>query len=75
MISKSEKDKKINNLRIISISATLPNIVDIGEWLNAKYFEFGEEYRPCPLNKIVIGYNNNNNKFLFERNLNYKYIY
>eukprot|EP01080_Neovahlkampfia_damariscottae_P011936 gene11936-5337_t len=65
-----------SNLRIIALSATIPNIEDIGEWLNAPtegIKVFGDEYRPCKLNVNVIGYKNTaSNPYLFENNLNYK---
>ncbi len=42
------KNKTKNSIRIIIASATLPNIKDIGEWLNVKpngYKIFGNEFR------------------------------
>lgn len=39
-------------LRIIGVSATVPNLSDVGEWLGAPMCntcEFGQEFRPVPL--------------------------
>ncbi|PWN42347.1 P-loop containing nucleoside triphosphate hydrolase protein [Ceraceosorus guamensis] len=67
-----------NNVRIIALSATIPNASDIAQWLRssggsskngielsdatvpsaAKLFEFGEEFRPCPLKKYIYAYPN-----------------
>ncbi|GAA5941043.1 DNA helicase [Sporobolomyces koalae] len=63
--------------RFVAVSATVPNIKDVALWLSnpsdgepAKVFEFGEEFRPCPLQKIVYGYNKSSNDFAFAKNLN-----
>ncbi|GAA5978347.1 hypothetical protein JCM5350_001135 [Sporobolomyces pararoseus] len=63
--------------RFIAVSATVPNIKDVADWLRnasneepAQVFEFGDEFRPCPLQKIVYGYNKNNNDFAFAKTLN-----
>ena len=40
------------NLRIISLSATLQNMVEIEGWLDAKVVE--HDFRPVPLNKEVL---------------------
>ncbi|GAA5900381.1 DNA helicase [Sporobolomyces salmoneus] len=63
--------------RFVAVSATVPNIKDVADWLSnvsdqqpAKVFEFGDEFRPCPLQKIVYGYNKNNNDFAFAKTLN-----
>lgn len=51
--------------RFIAVSATVPNIEDVAEWLgsgggstgeekkSAEVFRFGEEFRPCKLQKCV----------------------
>jgi helicase len=45
--------KKINpNLKIVSLSATLENMDEIKDWLNAKVVE--HDYRPVPLLKEVL---------------------
>ncbi|CEH17714.1 DNA/RNA helicase MER3/SLH1, DEAD-box superfamily [Ceraceosorus bombacis] len=67
-----------DNVRIVALSATIPNASDIAQWLGssggsskngielsdatvpsaAKLFEFGEEFRPCPLKKYIYAYPN-----------------
>ena len=73
-----------NKVRFVAISATAPNICDIGEWLTndgsgvnkvaARVHHFDETYRPVPLEKIVIGYNagEKHNAFSFDSVLSYK---
>lgn len=63
----------IGNVRFGAISATVPNIQCIAEWLGAPthaIHSFGEEYRPSPLNIHVKGYSPAKNDYLFERRLN-----
>lgn len=67
----------LNNPRIIAVSATIPNINEVAEWLRVPSTlvkVFGEEYRPVPLQKVVIGFKSSNNPFTFEKMLNYKLI-
>ncbi|KDN42996.1 P-loop containing nucleoside triphosphate hydrolase protein [Tilletiaria anomala UBC 951] len=58
-----------NSVRIIALSATVPNVQDVADWigndnsqahtsskLSAQVFRFGEEYRPVPLKRFVYGY-------------------
>lgn len=72
--------KEINRnegMRIIAVSATIPNIYDIAEWLEVdkKCIKvFGEEYRPVALEKHVFGYNYTKSEFLFEKNLNFRLL-
>ncbi|BGP46261.1 ATP-dependent DNA helicase MER3 [Rhodotorula kratochvilovae] len=69
--------------RFVAVSATVPNIHDVAEWLGtgavgepehepAKVFQFGDEFRPCKLQKVVIGYPKNGNDFAFANGLNFK---
>ncbi|KAK4053120.1 ATP-dependent DNA helicase MER3 [Microbotryomycetes sp. JL201] len=66
--------------RIVAVSATIPNIHDLAEWLGAgpessqpaAVFSFGEEFRPCPLKKIVLGYPAGKDDWQFNSSLNYK---
>ncbi|KAM0792521.1 hypothetical protein ACM66B_005190 [Microbotryomycetes sp. NB124-2] len=66
--------------RIVAVSATIPNIEDLAEWLGAgpdstepaKVFGFGDEFRPCPLKKIVIGYPAGKDDWQFNASLNFK---
>lgn len=67
----------LNNPRIIAVSATIPNISEVGEWLkvpSSLVKMFGEEYRPVPINKVVLGFKSTNNPFTFEKVLNYKLL-
>lgn len=61
-------------IRIVTLSATFPNSVDVAEWLHATHFSFDASYRPVPIERLVFGYPNHNQKspFLFEKYLNYK---
>ncbi|GAA5969973.1 hypothetical protein JCM11641_000215 [Rhodosporidiobolus odoratus] len=74
--------------RFIAVSATVPNIEDVAEWLGsnspvdkgpdgkrskAEVFQFGEEFRPCKLQKLVFGYpKKGDNDFMFVNVLNTK---
>ncbi|CEO98245.1 hypothetical protein PBRA_006359 [Plasmodiophora brassicae] len=44
-----------SSIRVIALSATAPNIEELGEWLNAAVFKFGDEFRPVPLKLFTIG--------------------
>ena len=60
--------------RYIAISATAPNLEDIGEWLHAPstcVLKFSSSYRPVQLSQTVLAYQNARNGFLFDRNLNW----
>ncbi|KAJ1980321.1 ATP-dependent DNA helicase MER3 [Dimargaris xerosporica] len=81
-------------MRIVAISATIPNIHDIAQWLGASPTNlppgdghvqplasvqgatvkaFGDEYRPVPLLRHVIGFESSgDNYFLFEKRLDYQ---
>ncbi|CAO3632232.1 unnamed protein product [Cunninghamella echinulata] len=63
-----------NKLRYVAISATLPNLQDITNWLDAIPLEFSEEYRPIPLDRHVYGYPCKSNVFSFEKNLDWKLL-
>jgi ATP-dependent DNA helicase HFM1/MER3 len=61
--------------RIIALSATLPNLEDIGDWLQCRrdcIHDFNETYRPVPLQVKTLGYNTRANPFLFEKSLDDK---
>eukprot|EP01035_Chromulina_nebulosa_P017164 gene17164-22679_t len=71
------KTWKLNDgqFRIIGLSATLPNVQDIGSWLNCKdeYIHlFSNEFRPVPLHVEVLALGNNRNAFLFDKSLDDK---
>jgi len=69
--------KNSQKLRILALSATIPNIEDIAEWLDVtseSIKKFGEEYRPVALEKHVLGYNPSKSEFLFEKSLNFRLL-
>jgi replicative superfamily II helicase len=52
--------------RVVALSATMPNVDDVARWLDAPAdctFEFGEEYRPVPLDASVKTYSRGDNPF------------
>lgn len=60
-------------LRMVAVSATVPNVKDIGEWLGApaeNVLVFGPEHRPVPLRTIVRPISSKKNEFLFQEGLN-----
>lgn len=69
-------------LRIIALSATVPNIQDVSGWIklnsdsgqNAVTLVFGDEYRPVKLEKLVFGYRQTMNDFVFDSFLNNKLV-
>ncbi|PIA61816.1 hypothetical protein AQUCO_00200069v1 [Aquilegia coerulea] len=65
------------HVRLVAVSATIPNIEDLAEWLMAPsqgIKRFGEEMRPVKLTTRVFGYAPAKNDFLFERRLQ-NYVY
>lgn len=67
--------KRTQSLRIIAISATIPNINDIAAWLNTQVIlNFDSSYRPVPLTTKVLGYQKAQNQFKFEQALNFKLL-
>lgn len=57
-----------SKIRIIAVSATIPNIGEVGEWLKVPKHNicvFGEEYRPVKINKVVLGFKPTGNPFTF----------
>lgn len=63
----------IEHLRIIAVSATLPNPDDVARWIGAQsdaMFSFPASYRPVPLTTHVIGYHQrSNHDYFFEKHL------
>lgn len=79
---KTMNDGKAQSIRFIAVSATIPNITDLAEWLGsgteqqiAISHEFGDEYRPVPLDIFVepISEGSKFVPFVFDNQLN-KYI-
>ncbi|XP_051556744.1 probable ATP-dependent DNA helicase HFM1 isoform X2 [Myxocyprinus asiaticus] len=67
------------SMRFVAVSATIPNIQDISEWLSddlgpATCLEMDESHRPVKLRKVVLGFpcGNNQNEFRFDLSLSYK---
>lgn len=47
-----------SDIRIVGLSATLPNYADVAKFIRAKpegLFYFDASYRPCPLEQVYIG--------------------
>ncbi|XP_077580372.1 putative ATP-dependent DNA helicase HFM1 isoform X1 [Stigmatopora nigra] len=66
-------------MRFLAVSATIPNISDIADWLSnetgpASYLHLDDSHRPVKLKKIVLGFpcNENQSEFKFDLSLNYK---
>ncbi|WP_101298106.1 DEAD/DEAH box helicase [Halegenticoccus soli] len=58
--------RRICDPRIVALSATMPNIDDVAEWLDAPpeaTFAFGDEYRPVDLHAGVKTYSHGENSF------------
>ena len=73
--AKEGKTPPVSKLRIIAVSATIPNATTIARWLeceDAGALVFGENYRPVPLQITVKSYQPSKNEFLFEKFLNYR---
>ncbi|KAK2661719.1 hypothetical protein Ddye_000293 [Dipteronia dyeriana] len=66
------KPSPLASVRFLAVSATIPNIEDLAEWLNVPaegIKRFGEEMRPVKLTTKVFGYPAAKNDFLFEKRL------
>lgn len=64
------KSSALANVRFLAVSATIPNIDDLAEWLMVPrqgVKRFGEEMRPVKLTTKVFGYTPAKNDFLFEK--------
>ncbi|WP_440007046.1 DEAD/DEAH box helicase [Halomicrococcus sp. SG-WS-1] len=58
--------RRLCDPRIVALSATMPNVDDVAEWLDAPpetTFEFGDEYRPVDLHADVKTYTHGDNSF------------
>ncbi len=60
------------SMRVVAVSATLPNVVDIAAFLDANQaYVFDSTYRPVPLTTHVVGLGYiGKNQFLFDKGLN-----
>ncbi|CBI34887.3 unnamed protein product, partial [Vitis vinifera] len=66
------KLSSLSHVRFLAVSATIPNIEDLAEWLMVPaqgIKRFGEEMRPVKLTTKVFGYTPAKNDFLFEKRL------
>ncbi|OMO69422.1 hypothetical protein COLO4_29060 [Corchorus olitorius] len=64
------KSSSLASVRFLAVSATIPNIEDLAEWLEVPVQgikRFGEEMRPVKLTTRVFGYASAKNDFLFEK--------
>ncbi|XP_038649736.1 probable ATP-dependent DNA helicase HFM1 isoform X2 [Scyliorhinus canicula] len=75
-VSKQTDDKM---LRFVAVSATIPNVKDIAEWLSdgkgpGISMKIDESYRPVKLRKVVLGFpcSNTQTEFKFDLSLNYR---
>ncbi|XP_052055209.1 probable ATP-dependent DNA helicase HFM1 [Apodemus sylvaticus] len=66
-------------VRFVAVSATIPNVEDIAEWLSdgerpAVCLKMDESHRPVKLEKVVLGFpcSSNQTEFKFDLALNYK---
>ena len=58
--------RRLCDPRIVALSATMRNVDDVAAWLDAPAdatFEFGDDYRPVPLNADVKTYTHGDNAF------------
>ncbi|QLD91251.1 DEAD/DEAH box helicase [Natronomonas salina] len=58
--------RRLCDPRVVALSATMPNVEDVADWLDAPpecTFEFGDEYRPVPLSASVETYAHGDNAF------------
>jgi replicative superfamily II helicase len=58
--------RRLCDPRVVALSATMPNVEDVAEWLDApesNTFQFGDEYRPVPLHATVETYAHGENSF------------
>ena len=67
-------ESRQKQLRIVGLSATLPNYEDVAEFLQVPprgLFFFGPEHRPVPLQQVFVGVEGNvKNRQLMEENMN-----
>ncbi|XP_041659142.1 probable ATP-dependent DNA helicase HFM1 [Cheilinus undulatus] len=75
----AQNPEKDLSMRFVAVSATIPNISDIADWLSnesgpATYLDVDESHRPVKLRKVVLGFpcSPNQTEFKFDLSLNYK---
>lgn len=55
----AERSWPAAHMRFVAVSATLPNLRDVGQWIGAGLdttFNFDDSFRPVPLHVHVLGY-------------------
>ena len=79
--SDKSRNSNFQNLRIVAVSATIPNLEDLAEWLGkngkpAVCHKMDDSKRPVPLKKVVLGFNRapSSSAFKFDLMLNYKLL-
>ncbi|WP_137286681.1 DEAD/DEAH box helicase [Halorussus salinisoli] len=58
--------RRLSDPRVVALSATMPNVEDVADWLDAppeNTFEFGDDYRPVDLHLGVETYTHGDNSF------------
>ncbi len=58
--------RRLCDPRVVALSATMPNVGDVAEWLDAPpetTFQFGDDYRPVDLHSGVETYTHGDNSF------------
>ncbi|KAL0966696.1 hypothetical protein UPYG_G00298560 [Umbra pygmaea] len=75
----AENPQEHPSMRFVAVSATIPNIKDIADWLcdhtgPATSLQMDESDRPVKLRKVVLGFpcSSNQTEFKFDLSLNYK---
>ena len=65
------RNAPISRLRVVAVSATIPNLQDVGQWLECQpqnIKRFGEEHRPVQLKRVVLGFNDTRSSdFMFTK--------
>ncbi|XP_055620096.1 probable ATP-dependent DNA helicase HFM1 [Toxorhynchites rutilus septentrionalis] len=70
--------ERVEPMRIIALSATVPNVADLAAWVGdgqiTCYYNIDESRRPIKIQKHVLGYHcdPNTSSYRFDINLNYK---
>ncbi|CAG5896937.1 unnamed protein product, partial [Menidia menidia] len=75
----TQKSEAGLSMRFVAVSATIPNIADIADWLSnesgpATFLNMDESHRPVKLRKVILGFpcSQNQSEFKFDLSLNYR---
>ncbi|XP_058831957.1 probable ATP-dependent DNA helicase HFM1 [Topomyia yanbarensis] len=72
------EQQPVEPMRIIALSATVPNVADLAAWVGEKnttcFYNISESRRPIKIDKHVLGFycDPNTTSYRFDMNLNYK---